>query len=82
MSGTKLGGLKAVKTVKANHGEDHYTKIGAMGGVIKNPAKGFGSNRKLAIKAGTLGGSMGVGKRKNKLTGKYESQGIKLTRKI
>ena len=78
MSGTPAGGEAARATNYERHGPDHYRTIGALGGKVK-VIKGFGSSHELAVRAGTLGGQMGVGKRKNKLTGKYESQEIKLT---
>ena len=42
MSATRIGGLKAVKTNKERHGEDFYSRIGAIGGRAKRPTKGFG----------------------------------------
>ena len=43
------------KVVKAKYGEDHYKKIGALGGK-KSRKGGFYVNRKLARKAGAIGG--------------------------
>lgn len=56
MSGTKEGGKKVAKTNIERHGEDFYKTIGATGGSVKNPNKGFGSNRELARIAGAKGG--------------------------
>ena len=70
MSGTKAGGEHARATNYERHGENHYKKIGALGGALKNPLKGFGTRRDLASSAGTLGGSIGKGSYKKKLTGK------------
>ncbi len=55
MGGTREGGLKAAATNKKRHGEDHYKKIGAKGGVISRGG-GFASNPELARTAGALGG--------------------------
>jgi len=42
-------------TTKARHGEDFYSKIGAIGGSKKVP-KGFAVDRELASQAGRKGG--------------------------
>lgn len=42
--------------VKTKFDREYMRKIGAKGGSKKNPNKGFGSNRALAITAGRLGG--------------------------
>ena len=42
MSGTKAGAMKAKKTIVERHGEDHFQKIGSIGGKRKSPLKGFG----------------------------------------
>lgn len=55
MSGTKSGGLKCAATNKLKHGEDFYKRIGAIGGKVKNPNKGFGSNHERAVAAGYKG---------------------------
>jgi len=34
MAGTKAGGLAAAATNKARHGDDFYSKIGAVGGKL------------------------------------------------
>ena len=57
MSGTKAGGLKAVKTTKEKHGEDFYAKIGSKGGKNGHTG-GFASNPELAKIAGAKGGSI------------------------
>lgn len=59
---TPEGIIKMRATMKAKYGltEDgrsaFYTKVGAIGGSVKNPLKGFGSNRELAVEAGRKGG--------------------------
>jgi len=58
MSQTKEGGIKTAITSKAKYGEDYYKNIGSKGGKVKNPLKGFGSNRKLASSAGSKGGKI------------------------
>lgn len=55
MSGTKQGGI-ATRDANLARDPDFYKKIGAIGGSVRNPNKGFGSNRKLARIAGTRGG--------------------------
>ncbi len=57
MSGTKAGGLKAVATNKARHGEDFYRNIGRIGGQNGHTG-GFAANLALARKAGKKGGSV------------------------
>ena len=79
MSGTFAGGKAARATNYERHGPDYYRGIGALGGKVKGTKGGFASSHELAVRAGTLGGKMGKGLRKNKLTGKYESQDIQLT---
>lgn len=55
MSGTKAGGLKALKTNKERYGEDYYKTIGASGG-RKSRGGGFAANPELARIAGAKGG--------------------------
>lgn len=55
MSGTIAGGKKAVRTIKKKHGQDHYVKIGAIGGKAGRTG-GFYANRSLAKTAGQRGG--------------------------
>lgn len=66
MPGTIEGGQRAAATNKRRHGEDFYTRIGALGG-SKSRLGGFASNRqcecsefpephKYARCAGRLGG--------------------------
>lgn len=55
MSGTKAGGLKAVKTNKELHGDDFYRNIGRIGG-RNGHTGGFASNPELARRAGAIGG--------------------------
>ena len=57
MSGTRAGSLKAVKTIKANHGEDYFKRIGSLDGIACVP-KGFAKNIKLAQEAGRKGGKI------------------------
>ena len=56
MAGTAKGGKSAAKTNKELYGERFYAEIGAKGGKVKNPLKGFGSDRKRASEAGYKGG--------------------------
>lgn len=44
--------------LKAKYGEDYYRELGRRGGKAKVP-KGFSKNRKLASKAGRVGGKCG-----------------------
>ena len=55
MAGTRAGGLKAAKTLKAKRGTDFYARIGRKGGQAE-VTKGFGTNRPLARMAGEKGG--------------------------
>jgi len=55
MAGTVSGGKLATITTKERHGEDFYSKIGAVGG-LKKGAKGFAVDRELAREAGRKGG--------------------------
>ena len=55
MPGTKIGGLKAAKTIKELHGEDFYSRIGVKGG-RNGHTGGFASNPELARIAGAKGG--------------------------
>lgn len=55
MSGTKEGGLKTATKNKLIHGDDFYKRIGAKGGKVKNPNKGFGSSHERAVAAGRKG---------------------------
>jgi hypothetical protein len=55
MSGTKAGGLKCAAKNKLIHGDDFYKRIGSIGGKVRNPNKGFGSNHDRAIAAGCKG---------------------------
>ena len=54
---TKTGGKLATETTKKRHGEDFYSKIGAIGGKKKVP-KGFAVNIELARQAGRRGGKI------------------------
>ena len=55
IAGTKIGGLRTVKTNKEKYGEDFYRNIGRIGGKVKG-RKGFAANIELARKAGAKGG--------------------------
>ena len=79
MPGTLDGGKKTAKTNKEKYGKNYYKLIGARGGSVKNALKGFGGNHELAVRAGTLGGSISKRNYKTKLSGEYESQDIRLT---
>lgn len=57
MAGSKAGGLKAAATIKARHGEDHYERIGRLGGMASRGG-GFARNRELARVAGAKGGAI------------------------
>jgi general stress protein YciG len=62
MAGTKAGGLAAAITNKQRHGEDHYSKIGRIGGSKKVP-KGFAMFPKDKVReAGRKGGTNSVRK--------------------
>jgi hypothetical protein len=64
MAGTKQGGIKTRETNYERHGNDHYKRIGALGGksrVNVNPEtgkalKGFAVSGKASM-AGKLGGA-------------------------
>lgn len=69
MSGNILGGFKARDTNRDKYGADFYRRIGAQGGSVKNPLKGFGTDKrtmkdkimgvpKLASLAGQKGGTI------------------------
>ena len=62
MSGTKVGGQKAVITNKAKHGEDFYRKIGAIGGAISRTGGFYGDPERARI-AGIKGGTNSARKR-------------------
>lgn len=66
MAGSYNGGLKAAQTNKSKYGEDHYKRIGAIGGK-RGVTGGFASNlvgedgltgRERAIIAGAKGGQV------------------------
>lgn len=56
---TKLQGLRRRLLVEKNQIYASRKESGRLGGLHRNPKKGFGSNRALAVVAGTLGGSRG-----------------------
>ena len=49
MAQTKAGAIKTRETNKRKYGDDYYKKIGAMGGSVKNPNKGFGYDNRTVI---------------------------------
>ena len=55
ISGNREGGLKAVATIKAKHGEDFYSRIGKKGGSISRGG-GFTGDPERARAAGRKGG--------------------------
>lgn len=59
MAGNVEGGKKAAQTNKAKYGEDHYRKIGKLGGSTNRPeTRWFSKNREAARAAGSIGGSI------------------------
>lgn len=56
MAGTLEGGRKAAKTNKERYGNDHFKRIGAIGG-RNGTTGGFATNRELARVAGAIGGA-------------------------
>lgn len=67
MTGTKAGAQKAKATIKLKYGEDHYQRIGRIGGKVLTPTGGFASEkigedglsgRQRAKIAGAKGGSI------------------------
>lgn len=69
MTGTIEGGKNASRTNRARYGEDFYVHMGRLGGRVKNPLKGFGTDKrsikdkmmgvpKLAAVAGKKGGTI------------------------
>jgi uncharacterized protein len=55
MGGTRIGGKRCAATNKARHGEDYYSRIGAIGGKNGHTG-GFHNNRELARRARAIGG--------------------------
>lgn len=55
MAGTITGGKQAAQTNKERHGDDWYSKIGAIGG-RNGKTGGFYADRALASRAGAIGG--------------------------
>ena len=57
MSGTREGGLKAVKTNMEKYGKDFYSNIGFKGGSTHRPeTRWFYNHRELARTWGRIGG--------------------------
>jgi general stress protein YciG len=57
MAGTKSGGAKAAATNRKKYGKDFYATIGAAGG-RRGHTGGFYADRKLAARAGAIGGRL------------------------
>lgn len=56
MAGTREGGLKAAMTNKERYGEDHYSRIGKIGGRLGHTG-GFASMPRWKVQAaGSKGG--------------------------
>ena len=55
----RTGAAKAAATNRERHGEDHFKKIGSIGGKRKSPLKGFGGmTPEKRIEAGRRGGTI------------------------
>ena len=74
MSGTKEGGMKSAKTIKAKYGKEFYVLIGQRGGRNSNTG-GFASKligrdgltgQQRAVKLGAIGGSISKRPKPNK----------------
>jgi uncharacterized protein len=57
MTQSKTGGIQAAKTNKERHGEDYYQRLGAMGGKANPHTSGGFKDKKLAKRAGKIGGA-------------------------
>ena len=57
MSGNRIGGLKAKKTIKKNFGENFYKRIGRTGG-LKSRNGGFAHDHEMARRAGMVSGEL------------------------
>lgn len=57
MSGIKADSVKAVQTIKENHGSDFFVKIGSLGGKVCVP-KGFAMSKERASAAGRKDGKI------------------------
>ena len=67
MSGTRIGGLKAVKTNKSRYGEDFYKETGRKGGkAYTDKPKGFACSHERAVEAGRKGGKISKRGKANK----------------
>lgn len=54
----RAAGLKAKRTILAEHGEQYYARIGKIGGSrTDTKPKGFEADRALARRAGAKGGA-------------------------
>lgn len=54
MAGTREGGLKAARTLRAKRGQNYYSKIGRKGGQAE-VEKGYSMNTTLASLSGYKG---------------------------
>lgn len=54
---TKEGAIKARDKILSTR-PDHYREVGALGGMVKRPTKGFGSDPERARLAGMKGGKL------------------------
>ena len=55
MPGTKEGALKAKETIRKQYGSEFWANIGKIGGKASSNG-GFAADKKLAVKAGGVGG--------------------------
>ena len=63
MSGTREGGVTAGEKNKRLYGDDFYRRIGHLGGV--NGHTGGFTDRRLAARAGAIGGRISKRRRKH-----------------
>lgn len=75
MAGNTAGGKKAAATNKERHGDDFYSRIGRLGGLVSTPTGGFAAmspekrreaGRKGGHKSSRLGIKTGEGKTKRR----------------
>lgn len=67
MGGTRIGGLKAVRTIKGKYGKHFFKEVGRKGGkAYTDKPKGFACSHERAVEAGRKGGKISKrGKAKN-----------------
>lgn len=70
MGQTKEGSIKALVTIRERYGEDHYKRIGTLGGSV-SCKKGFSVRRDLASASGMIGGLSG---RKSKRSKQFKAK--------